>query len=307
LCSTRPSRWGAAIAIWATHVPTGMRGAARSRSARHRKKSGTAKRATSRAARVLSHAGGPAPTHSRYFFSPTHPCLPYVAPHFSHIPPFILVFYPFELAGGACLIGPCAHELADERAWWAEWSARLSCWWVQTPYQGPLQACFGALGLSLAQRFEQLVRLKGANIPRGPFEGTSEPGCDWVSDGSAQLELPEFPAIGDGFEFTLPPIPRLLPSFQHLQSYAPGVTSADAFGQQPSEDTIERPNREVSAAAASAAAATSVPVDAIYYAGLGASAGFLLGVILARLRAHRRACKAHAAQRNRAGVHLESA
>jgi hypothetical protein len=28
---------------------------------------------------------------------------------------------------------------------------------------------------------------------------------------------------------------------------------------------------------------------------------------LARLRAHRRACKAHAAQRNRAGVHLESA
>ena len=26
------------------------------------------------------------------FFSPTHPFLPYVAPHFSHISPFILVF-----------------------------------------------------------------------------------------------------------------------------------------------------------------------------------------------------------------------
>ena len=30
-----------------------------------------------------------------HFVSPTHPFLPYVAPHFSHIPPFILVFQVF--------------------------------------------------------------------------------------------------------------------------------------------------------------------------------------------------------------------
>ena len=39
----------------------------------------------------------------RYSFSPTHPFLPYVAPHFSHISPFILVFETF----GALLLLLC--------------------------------------------------------------------------------------------------------------------------------------------------------------------------------------------------------
>ena len=37
--------------------------------------------------------GSTRPDLSRYLFSPTHPFLPYVAPQFPHISPFILVFY----------------------------------------------------------------------------------------------------------------------------------------------------------------------------------------------------------------------
>lgn len=57
-----------------------------------------------------------------------------------------------------------------------------------------------------------------------------EQGCEWVT--SEQLDsLPEFPSLPDAL-FELPPIPRVLPTWEHLESVA-----AAAIGS----DTLERP------------------------------------------------------------------
>lgn len=81
-----------------------------------------------------------------------------------------------------------------------------------------LQACFGALGIHLAERFHKLAQLS-SGAPHSS-EARPEQGCDWIRQGEA-LQLPDFPDFGEGFDFTLPPIPRLLPSQQHLQSLLP--------------------------------------------------------------------------------------
>ena len=46
------------------------------------------------------------------------------------------------------------------------------------------------------------------------------------------LQLPDFPAVGDGFEFVLPPIPRLLPSWQHLHSLVPPEPQPELLARQ---------------------------------------------------------------------------
>lgn len=174
---------------------------------------------------------------------------------------------PFQLAAGSCLIGPCASE----QAWWAEWSERLTCWWEHTPYQAGLQACFGALGVTLARRFEQFTRLRGGGVPGGELNGAAEPSCEWVGDVKSRLELPDFPSLGDGVEFTLPPIPRLLPSWQQEHSRTPGAhEELRTFASVPRSDH---------SATATAASATVKPVDALYV-GIGASVGALAGVIV---------------------------
>lgn len=81
-----------------------------------------------------------------------------------------------------------------------------------------LQACFGALGMHLAERYEQFVGPGGGANRRGKDQ--PEHGCERIWKEEA-LQLPDFPDIGEGFDFTLPPIPRLLPSQQYLQSLLP--------------------------------------------------------------------------------------
>lgn len=103
---------------------------------------------------------------------------------------------------------------AVEQAWYQDWGQRLECWWVAYPHQSALQACVGALSLRLALRFEAAMRLAGKAPPQGN-RAVPEQSCDWVRD--EQLQLPEFPSL-DGFQFTLPPIPRLLPSWELLQT-----------------------------------------------------------------------------------------
>ena len=44
----------------------------------------------------------------------------------------------------------------------------------------------------------------------------AEPNCEWISRSDA-LELPEFPQLPRELDFALPPIPRLLPSWEQLQ------------------------------------------------------------------------------------------
>ena len=110
-------------------------------------------------------------------------------------------------------------ELSSEMAWHAEWRRRLGCWWLTLP--GPLQmdlgGCLGALSLHLGGRLDALLRQPTRLAPN------AEPGCEWVTE-AEQIELPELPSLGHSeegsFGFSLPPIPRLLPSWEELQLHS---------------------------------------------------------------------------------------
>ena len=113
--------------------------------------------------------------------------------------------------------------LLSEDAWHQLWAERFQCWLVATPHRAALQACFGALGITLAQRFESFLGSHRGGQTRAPgaAEGATEPGCEWVSE---RLRLPEFPPLPDRFHFTVPPLPRMMPSWQQLHSL--GMESA---------------------------------------------------------------------------------
>ena len=53
-----------------------------------------------------------------------------------------------------------------------------------------------------------------------------EAGCDWINEKSAELQLPGFPDFPTDMEFTLPPIPRLMPRMQFLESRKEGALVA---------------------------------------------------------------------------------
>lgn len=115
----------------------------------------------------------------------------------------------------------------SEQAWWDEWGKRIECWWIATPHRAGLQACFGALSLVLTSHFEQFVRHRGNHGVQPQVEHD----CEWLEEGRA-LQLPDFPALGDSFDFVMPPVPRLLPSWQHLQSLLPSEQQQELVVQQ---------------------------------------------------------------------------
>lgn len=120
-----------------------------------------------------------------------------------------------------CGVAPCDSEAA----WHEEWLARFECWWLATPYSAALQACWGALGITLARRFEAMR--SGGGAPASQM--AAEPTCDWVESNAAALQLPQFPQLSDGvpYDFKLPPIPRLLPQWQQLHSAQPTSDGTD--------------------------------------------------------------------------------
>lgn len=110
-------------------------------------------------------------------------------------------------------------------AWSEEWSRRITCWWsgLPMPTQNQMGACMGALGLTIASRLDTAFRAAQGFLGQAPAlsqppAGAAEANCEWVTYGAAELQLPSFPAFGEDFKFSLPPIPRLLPSQQMLQS-----------------------------------------------------------------------------------------
>ena len=110
-----------------------------------------------------------------------------------------------------------------EQAWWDEWSDRLGCFLISTP--PAVHACLGALSLVLARRFEAFARQQALAHNLAPnlgHRGTSpnvEEGCEWLQKENSALELPEFPAFDPRLQFTLPPIPRLLPPIEDVHAY----------------------------------------------------------------------------------------
>ena len=105
----------------------------------------------------------------------------------------------------------------SEAAWLNEWRRRLACWYVGLPIptQTQLGSCMGGLSISLASQLDVAWRtaqsLSGhAPPPRGESatESATE-GCEWLTQGR-HLDLPAFPELSpDLFKLGLPPIPRL--------------------------------------------------------------------------------------------------
>ena len=118
----------------------------------------------------------------------------------------------------------CSGERCESiGAWHSLWTRRIECWWMALPIfeQQKISGCLGALGLHLGSRFDAFIRIVsgGTGAPRAP-PVPAEPGCEWIRGGGlvGQLELPSFPQFDEGFDFELPPLPRLVPSWEHLQS-----------------------------------------------------------------------------------------
>ena len=130
-----------------------------------------------------------------------------------------------EGGAAACVSAECHSE----RFWLREWHSRMECWLFVRSHRACVQACLGSLQIHLAQRFEQTMRARGVHYPQdGPAQslkaqtaakGRSEYGCEWISDDTAELELPEFPSLD--FEWTIPPIPRLFLSWPRVHALAP--------------------------------------------------------------------------------------
>lgn len=152
-------------------------------------------------------------------------------------------------------------DVSSKDAWLSEWRESIDCWWLATPHRAALQGCMGALGLHLAQRFERAVAaLQG----KAPTAAATEPGCEWLEEnGGAQLELPDFPGFefnGESWPFELPgavpPLPRLLPRWQHVLTQGPSQGA-------PVLQTQQQQNGQVSAFAAGAGMGVGAGVAAL--------------------------------------------
>ena len=117
--------------------------------------------------------------------------------------------------GNRALAAERGGVIGDD-AWMAEWYNRFSCWWLALP--GPNQLalgdCMSALALSVSSAFDAFV---GTSRRPQPALAT-EPGCKWLE--VRELEgFPDFPAFPAApHEFRLPPIPRLVPSWEQLRA-----------------------------------------------------------------------------------------
>ena len=176
----------------------------------------------------------------------------------------------------------------DANAWHAQWRERIECWFLGLPMptRTQLAHCMGALSLHLGSRLESVLRSAnvgggvGGGVGRGVGGGVGggskppgaesalaavpEPGCEWVRN-EVQLQLPQFPSFGS-FEFELPPIPRLLPSYERLQGLIER-SGASPIASAPRPTTV--PPRDIESRATAATAAVSAATVAV-----GAASGF---------------------------------
>ena len=161
----------------------------------------------------------------------------------------------------------------EEQIWYEEWQQRFGCWWVAlpAPTQAQLGGCLGALGLHLGRQVSPQVsphpflaschapvypndshRILSTNLTSSRLDAAwsaahaalgrtplarapapaaaAEQGCKWVQN----VELPAFPELPLTLErFQLPPIPRLMPSWQELQSVGGRQVDFGAEDAQP--------------------------------------------------------------------------
>lgn len=134
----------------------------------------------------------------------------------------------FEASAEGVDAAGAARWVGSEAAWGGVWQRQVACWWqgLPGPTQQQLGSCFGALALQLGSRLDASWRTAQALLGRSPpvasvSSSVGQPGCEWIAEAEARgLSLPEAPPFPTELDFRLPPIPRLLPSYQYLQSLA---------------------------------------------------------------------------------------
>ena len=108
-------------------------------------------------------------------------------------------------------------QASSEAVWYEEWRRRLGCWMLALP--GPtrfdLVGCLGALTLHLGSRLDLVFLDELVGNPGARPNLEEDPHCKWVETTGERLELPRFPTH-EQFDFSLPPIPRLLPTSEQL-------------------------------------------------------------------------------------------
>ena len=183
-----------------------------------------------------------------------------------------------EMSDSCALGGACE----DEEAWHHEWRQRLECWWISLslPTQTQLRGCMGALGLHLGGRLEMAMRALGHQLPTAPHgDAQDQSQCEWMADGADTLNLPSFPRLGD-LEFRMPPIPRLVPSWEQLRASAAAARMAAATARHTSASFARPIDQTTSLATEQAHRSGSVLVGA--GVGVGVTLALIVAIPMAR-------------------------
>jgi|TARA_B100000513_G_scaffold32926_1_gene12616 dCTP diphosphatase len=150
-------------------------------------------------------------------------------------------------------------------AWLDAWRTRFECWWIALPRptQASVGSCLAALSMHIGSRLSPSV-----GRPSAP-----EPGCEWIGE---KLNLPEFPALGDDqIKFVVPPIPRLVPSWERLMQLQAAARRTAPSLHSPLQSPLHSSQRSVGA--------DWVPYATGAGAGIGVVSGVLFVAALARL------------------------
>lgn len=137
----------------------------------------------------------------------------------------------------ACSNGECQNE----EGWYEAWYGSFECWYLALPagVKTSISGCAGALALTLGSRLDAAWRAAQMKLGRGTAPEAmpasdghaAEPGCEWVRESTTELRnLPDFPELGR-FDFTLPPIPRLVPSYEQMLSHNEALRLANQSDQ----------------------------------------------------------------------------
>ena len=194
---------------------------------------------------------------------------------------------PLSEGGG----GESESHTTREEEWTAVWRSRLECWFgaLPIPTQAQLGGCLGAFGLHIGSRLESSLRaagLRGGGAATAPLPLTHRQECDWVhnSANGGGLILPQFPDFRA--DFSLPPLPRLIPSWQRLSTRgaAQGGLVGDGWGGGPAS---------LPPGGGDPPAARRVPFPVGAGAALGFATGAALAIILSKLRRRRERAALH--------------
>ena len=138
--------------------------------------------------------------------------------------------------------------------WGKAWQQKYGGWWqaLNEGQRGDVQACFSALGLHMASRFDRILRMgaKGGTLggppPAARADSLPNSECEWVSAPGAVSEkgaaVPEMPEVGEALRMTMPAQkPVLLPGCWDAKTSLIPTFCWNANPQSPNEQIALAP------------------------------------------------------------------